>query len=296
VDERRNPSVQAATLVAMVPRLTPGAHLLRRRDDRWQVGLHPTHRVLVPAGPAPPRAGPAVPPGLLLRSALPPPGSCPPTVRQTLAAVAREAGDAAAAVLDRRRAHVVRVETFGNSAGTGLGEDLLDLCRRTGLRLPGPARPGPRPRAAPPDITVVALVGVGEPPRDQLDPHLREERPHLLVRLVEGRAVVGPFVVPGQTPCLRCTDAHRTDADPSWPLLVEQYVRAVRAERADGVPEPVDAALASLALAWAARDLATFAEGATPTTLASTIELAPRLDTVATERWPPHPRCGCCWG
>ncbi len=283
-------SAARATLVAMVPPLAPGAHLLRRRDDRWQVGLDPARRVLLPP------TGPAHPLETSHRSALPPPGSAPPTVRSTLAAVVRETGDRCAAVLDRRSDHVIRVETFGNPASTTLGEELVGLCERTGLRLPGPARPGPRPRRPRDSVTVVAVVGVGEPSREHLDRHVREEAPHLLVRLVEGRAVLGPFVVPGQTPCLRCIDAHLTDADASWPLLVEQYARAVRRERADGVPEPVDAALASLALSWAARDLATYAEGGTPTTLASTIELAPRLDTVGTERWSPHPRCGCSWG
>ena len=37
---------------------------------------------------------------------------------------------------------------------------------------------------------------------------------------------IGPFVVPGETACLRCVDAHCTDADPSWPLLVRQYAAA----------------------------------------------------------------------
>ncbi len=31
---------------------------------------------------------------------------------------------------------------------------------------------------------------------------------------------------PGATACLRCLDAHCTDADPSWPLLVRQYATA----------------------------------------------------------------------
>jgi bacteriocin biosynthesis cyclodehydratase domain-containing protein len=142
---------------------------------------------------------------------------------------------------------------------------------------------------------VVAVVCVGEPPRAALDRHVRGHVPHLLVRLLEGRALLGPFVVPGTTPCLRCLDAHLTDADPSWPLLVEQYARAVRVARDDGVPEPVDAALASLAIAWAVRDLATYAEGGTPTTLATTVELGPRLETIETRAWSPHHRCGCSW-
>ena len=291
------------TLEGMVPRLRPGAYLLRRRDDRWQVGLYPARRVLLPAPASTevhepsllPGSGLALPHDAVLGSGLPPPGSCPPAVRHTLAAVAQEAGEACPAVLERRSRHVVHVETFGNPATAGLGEELLFVCRRTGLRLPEPVRPGPTPKEQRQVTTLVALVGVGEPFREQLDRHLRDQTPHLLVRLVEGRAVLGPFVVPGQTPCLRCIDAHLTDADPSWPLLVEQYARAVRSERSDGVPEPVDAALASLAVAWAARDLATYAEGGTPTTLASTIELAARLDSVGTQRWPPHPQCGCSW-
>ena len=281
-------------MLGVMASLTPGAHLLRRRDDRWQVGLHPACRVLLPAHWAP-EAGGGTGGATELGPGIPSPGSCPAAVRHTLAAVARETGEDCRAVLEGRGDHVVRVVTFGHPVSASLGLELVDLCARTGLRVHGPARPGPRPRTKRPDIAVVALVGVGEPSREELDGHLRDGAPHLLVRLVEGRAVVGPFVVPGHTPCLRCTDAHLTDADPSWPLLVEQYARAVRSDREDGVPEPVDAALASLALAWAARDLATYAEGGAPTTLASTIELAPRLGTVETRHWSPHPRCGCSW-
>ena len=291
----------------MVLQLPPGAHLLRRRDNRWQVGLDPARTIVLPeptaAGDAAVHsdvaallASGSAPLVSALRTVLPPAGACPPEVRHTLAAVAREAGDECAAVLDRRGRHVVRVETFGPPLSTALGQELLTLCDRTALRSPEPARPGPKPRGARAAFPLVVLVGVGEPSRDLLDRHLREEVAHLLVRLVEGRAVVGPFVVPGRTPCLRCIDAHLTDADPSWPLLVEQYARAVRTDRSDGVPEPVDAALASVSLAWAARDLATYAEGATPTTLASTIHLAPRLETVETRRWSAHARCGCGWG
>src|SRR4051794_19273271 len=167
----------------MVPQLVPGAHLLRRRDDRWQVGLDPARRVLLPATAADVGSGPTLPAETVFRSALPPPGSCPPTVRRTLAALAREVGDDSGAVLARRSDHVVGVETFGNPASAGLGAELLDLCVRTGLRLPGPPRPGPRPKAQRRTTTVVALVGVGEPSREQLDRHLREETPHLLVRL-----------------------------------------------------------------------------------------------------------------
>ena len=104
---------------------------------------------------------------------------------------------------------------------------------------------------------------------------MRDQTPYVLVRLTEGRAVVGPFVVPGRTACLRCLDAHHTDADPEWPLLVRQYADATRHDRADGVPEPVDPALAALAVAWAARDVTTYADGGRPSTWSGTLTLRP---------------------
>ena len=141
------------------------------------------------------------------------------------------------------------------------------------------------------------LLGVGEPSRALTDPLLREAVPHLVVRLTEGVAVVGPFVLPGITPCLRCTDARLSEDDPAWTLLVEQYARLIgRGDRADGVPEPVDAALAALAVAWAAREVATYAEGGTPATLGATVRLSARSSEVETRRWDRHPRCGCTWG
>ena len=104
----------------------------------------------------------------------------------------------------------------------------------------------------------------GEPDRDLLDPYLRDGVPHLVVRLTEGDAVVGPFVVPGRTACLRCVDAHHAVADVRWPLLVAQQAARTSRLRDDAVPEPVDPALAHLALAWAARDLVQPRGGAAP--------------------------------
>lgn len=124
---------------------------------------------------------------------------------------------------------------------------------------------------------------------------MRAGTPHLLVRLTEGSAVLGPFVVPGRTACLRCLDAHHTDVDASWPLLVRQYATASATDRADGVPEPVDSLLAGLALAWAGRDLASYAEGSRPSTWSTTIRLDAELTSIETRSWLRHPECGCGW-
>src|SRR3712207_6506483 len=49
---------ETATLVPMVLPLPPCAPLLRRRDDRWQVGLAPARRFVLPAATAPDRGTP----------------------------------------------------------------------------------------------------------------------------------------------------------------------------------------------------------------------------------------------
>jgi bacteriocin biosynthesis cyclodehydratase domain-containing protein len=139
------------------------------------------------------------------------------------------------------------------------------------------------------------LLGVGEPDRELVDGWTRGGTPHLLVRLTEGRALVGPFVVPGATACLRCVDAHCTDADPAWPLLVQQYAAASASDRPDGVPEPLDPLLAALALAWAARDLAAYVDGRRPSTWSATVTLHPDPGHLETRSWLRHPGCSCTW-
>jgi bacteriocin biosynthesis cyclodehydratase domain-containing protein len=140
---------------------------------------------------------------------------------------------------------------------------------------------------------VRALVCVGEPDRRLLDDW---QEPHLVVRFVEGAGLVGPFVVPGSSTCVRCIEGHLADRDPAWPLLLEQYARHAGADRADGVPEPLDIALVAFCLALAARDLASWAEGATPARLGSTLTVGPSLDGHTVQKWPRRPDCACLTG
>lgn len=142
-----------------------------------------------------------------------------------------------------------------------------------------------------PDLGLV--VGIGEAPREEVDALLRAGVAHSLVVVREGVVEVGPFVLPGETACQRCVDAYAADANPRHALAVEQY--AAPALRSDGVPEPVDPALLSIALGWAVRDLAAWADGQAPATLSTwstTIEIDPTL-TLPRTRWRPHPACGC---
>ena len=108
----------------------------------------------------------------------------------------RDAGTPGAAPAPRPAASAAR-------PASRLRDPFLALTRSAGLReASGRA-------AAPPDCGV--LVGVGEPDRERLDAWTRAGTPYVVVRLTEGRAVVGPFVVAGHDglPALRRRAPHR---------------------------------------------------------------------------------------
>ena len=283
----------------MRPMLLPGTHVLRRGPGRLQAGLSPA-RSVASADDRPDqldhqalRAGLALADDRPLRDALPALQEAPPWQRHGLAALGRRHPDDLTEVLARRRQHVVVVEPCGHALDARIVEDVDVVLGRAGLRRPGRVKPGPGPREKTTDVGL--LLGVGEPQRERVDPWVRRGRPHLLLRWVEGEVLLGPFVLPGRTPCLRCLDAHRTEEDPSWPLLVEQYARVSRLDRPDGVPEPVDPALAALAVGWAVADLATYAGGGRPTTLGATVRVTSGMEQIVTTRWRRHPACGCDW-
>ena len=289
----------------MRPILRPGTHVLTRGTGELQVGLHPRSALVLPDSPdvrralallavSANRAEHADPATLDLlaqhdlvldESALVPalgPVDVTPAAR---AALARTAGPQAPARRTARRDFFTDVVGFGHPAGASLPDDLAGLVGAAGL---------PRPHARD-DLCAAVLVGVGEPDRELVDPWTRTGTPYLVVRLTEGRAVIGPFVAPGRTACLRCIDAHHTDADPAWPLLVRQYAAACTRDRADGAPEPVDPLLAGLAVAWAARDLVAYVDGGRPSTWSTTVTFDASPGRLETQAWLRHPGCGCSW-
>jgi bacteriocin biosynthesis cyclodehydratase domain-containing protein len=311
--------------------LRPGVHVLRRSASELQIGLHPGRALVLPdrpsvrallAGLSSPASAPPegydggtvallVEAGLLVDAdaLLPlvphgPQGTPPDSVgRSDVAALAAQDGDAAARVLEARRAATVEVITCGGPEARAVADTLGTLLGRAGVAAhvrapaPGTRKDGSSGRAstATTASAPAVLVTVGEPAREETDDWMRDGTPHLLLRLTESHAVVGPFVRPGQSACLRCIDAHHADVDPAWPLLVAQYASAVTREREDTVPEPVDAVLATLAAAWAAREMVSYAEGREPATTSATIRLDPHLTALETQTWPRHPACGCSW-
>lgn len=295
-------SDRAAWTLPARPMLAPGVRLTRRDRRHFQLGIEPGRRVVVADVPElrscleALREGRALDPrtpaalaccrtlleaGLVvdadaLLSVLP----AEPDRRRAVAATFAEHGLAAARLLRERATAWVRVEAPEPWQG-----QLRSLLELAGLAT------APGGRGAPPTPVAELLMTLGEPARERLDAWHHGGRPHLLVSLVQGQVLLGPFVVPGRTACLRCIDAHRRDRDPAHPLVLEQYVAA----REAAVPEPVDPSLVTLAVAWAARDLLSWADGGRPRTWSATVQVSPALQ-LEPHSWLRHPRCGCSWG
>ena len=287
----------------MRPLLVPGAHVLRRHDGSFQVGLDPRGAIVLPDTPTVASClarldGSKVRPTdevaaavldqaelLVDQRAVTPllaAGDDGPATGRA-AALLRRHGTRAPDIVAARSRRTIGVVGFGHPSGAVVRERLRGLLDEALLTCSSE------------DPAIGMLTGLGEPDRELVDGWMRERVPHLVVRLAEGRATVGPFVVPGATACLRCVDAHHTDADPTWPLLVRQYAEACRRPRRDGIAEPLDPLLATVAVGWAARDLATYVDGGRPSTWSTTLTLDADLTAVETRTWTRHPDCGCSW-
>ena len=173
--------------------------------------------------------------------------------------------------------------------GTGdLAEAVVTALTAAGL---GVLRPGPAALTADESATghagaeLIILAGTtAEPDRALTDALFRSGRHHLAVRLEPDRAVVGPLVIPGRSPCVRCQDLNRCRLDAAWPHLLAQLCRETVAA------EPT---LLSWAASTAAVQVRAWLAGGSPETLGSTLELGLADFRLGSRTWPAHPRCGC---
>ena len=137
------------------------------------------------------------------------------------------------------------------------------------------------------DVVVLADDLVAEP--RLVTDLVRLRIPHLQVRLRDGKGIVGPFVVPGRTSCLRCADLTRCDFEPEWPHLSAQLLGTVGQASSATV-------LATAAFAFAQlENLIGRSDGALPETADCTMELdfAAAGTTVHKRLWSKHPHCDC---
>jgi hypothetical protein len=137
---------------------------------------------------------------------------------------------------------------------------------------------------ADPDVTV--LLSTGEPRRRTLAGMVRSAMPHLCA-VLDGESVrIGPWVVPGHSPCVECLDLHRAAWDPAWSALVPQFGRP---PHASGVPAHVLLAAAAVVVA----EIASFAGDTLPLTSSSVLLVGPSLEVRAIADSAFHPRCSC---
>jgi len=263
--------------------LAPGVRVVARGRDRLQVGLYDERRLVVR------RSGPV---DRLLEDLTRGRASVPDTPGTTallerlrragLVLAADELARARAARADAR-VHVTGSGGVDLSAHPAPAEELGGMLDRAGLSR----------SATPSTADVVLVVTVGETRRELLDPLVRSDLDHLVVRLVDGGAVLGPFVTPGVTACLRCIDAHRCVADPDHVAVTVRYLQATERSRADAGTDVPDPLLTTQALATAVRDVVAHVEGREPATRSHTVRLGPEPADRSVTRWSIHPRCGC---
>ena len=244
-------------------RLRPGVVVVRRDDRHLQLGLAPPHRVVLPDVPE---------------------------TRALLDALERErpidldAPHVAQAVARLTHADLLEIGTVAGAEPTVAlsGRRSLVAAAAPVLRTAG--------ISISQDAEVRLLLGVGAVARHATDPLVRDGLAHLVAAVTPWGWDVGPFVVPGETACLRCVDAAMADRDPRHGVVVDQVARAA-------VTVPTSPAVQALALGWIARDLVAYAAGVRPATWSTTIRLTqtPGEEPVDERHWLRHPRCGCAW-
>lgn len=250
----------------MIPRLRPGLVVARRDDRHLQVGLEPPHRVVLPDLPETRRLLDELQQGR-------PIGASGPRTTATLAQLAAADLLAPAPAPTESRAAAEAVLTgphaLVDSAAAALRAAGIAVSDATGVQL---------------------LMGHGAVSRARADPLVRDGIPHLVAVSTPWGWELGPFVVPGETACLRCVDAARRDDDPRYGVVLDQLIRGA-------TPAPAGAALSAIAMGWVARDLTAHRRGERPSTWSTTVRLtdSPGPELVDERRWLRHPHCGCAW-
>ena len=174
---------------------------------------------------------------------------------------------------------------------TGVGAlDLRDVGRsreeaaREHLLAAAPSLAGGRLEQ--PDLVVLAPMRGDEPERARR--LVLDGTAHLVAEVRDTTGIVGPLVLPGRSPCLRCLDLTRTDLDPTWPAVAAQLASATVSR------EACDGPLAVAVAAQAAMQVLALLDGtADPAALAGTLELALPDWRWRRRSWPVHPECGC---
>jgi len=218
--------------------------------------------------------------------------------RRRHAAVAHVFGDGPLAVgvaigLALGGVGVVHVAASGTVGAADLGTGYHDADRahdRATAAVAAVARAAPAVRTGPPpqrsraDIVILADALVPDP--DHVAALMVADTAHLPVLVRDGTGIVGPLVLPGRSPCLRCLDLHRLTHAPDWPRAAALLTGRT------GLAEP--ACIAATAALGTAQALAALDGGvAPPPALGATLLCDPATATTARQPWTVHAGCAC---
>lgn len=166
-----------------------------------------------------------------------------------------------------------------HDSGNGDLADLTDAVLRSAGVLPT--------RDLDPDLVV--LICTGEPSRSALEETVRQRVPHLVVRVEEDRAHVGPLVSPGRTPCIGCHDLHRSTWDRAWTALLPQFGR----RSAGHNPPALGAVLPHVVVAEIAQVVLLVADRTVAHPAVDVTTIGPGVGDRLTTSAGFHPRCSC---
>lgn len=139
-----------------------------------------------------------------------------------------------------------------------------------------------------PATRVVHVVTDGVEARSLCQQLTRTGAAHLIVGSSEAIGRVGPLVVPGKTPCLRCYDLARSDLDPQWPRVALQLANDTGLVADDSNLTLAVAGLAMLHLtSWVC--------GGQPPSMAGVVNVTAPHGEPSLQRSRFHPACGCTW-
>lgn len=179
-----------------------------------------------------------------------------------------------------RRWHPHRPPSIAVHGGGTLAAGLQRALHRAGLAPLPPEQPNRLDEA---DLVVIACHTC-EPERWLTSQLTAAGRASLIVRAEPDRGVVGPWVDPGRTPCLRCLDLLRSELDPRWPRLLAQLC---------GTRWTPDPAMVDWLVGEAVADIARWHSGRPSDLAGRTLELwLPGYQRYSSS-WAQHPACSC---
>lgn len=149
--------------------------------------------------------------------------------------------------------------------------------------------------ATAPDFNATLTISIGYPRPDHHQRWISEDRTFLIVPGHSQREIrIGPIIVPGKTPCLRCYELNRIEDD-FW----REQVRQLRQLSSQGQPPKIASILiASLTASYVTLWLDGLSDSrprAQHPLLGSQLILDLKTMQSRTEKWHNHPECGCLW-